>query len=234
MNAIASFVIERRKIIEGTTEIAFDVAGQDFHFKAGQYIKLTIPELLYNDPKGNLRLFSIVSSPNEKGRLEIAFRDSDSAFKRTLKESPLGHKVEIQGPYGLFTLPENQRESIVFVAGGIGIAPCLSMIRFATEENLEHPMVLLYSNNSVESIAYLEELEKLKIANPHFTFCNHIGYVNTECIKEMAIDIYKPIWYVVGPPPMVQATKTFLEELAIDPQKIKFEKFTGVQGVDGK
>lgn len=228
IKTITSKIAERKEIIKGTSEVVFDIAGQDFHFKAGQYVKITIPDMLHEDPKGNFRLFSVASSPNQKDSIEIVFRDSDSGFKKTLREASIGHKIEIEGPYGLFTLPDDQKEPIVFVAGGIGIAPCLSMIRFATEENLEHPITLIYSNNSLDSAAYLEEIERLKAANPHFAYCNNIGYINAECITETIIDVMRPIWYVVGPPKMVEVARGFLAQLGINESKIRYERFTGI------
>ena len=225
---IKASLMARKEIVSGTSEVTFDTTGQDFYFEAGQYVKIIISEMPHQDTKGNLRLFSVVSSPNDKKHIEIVFRDSKSAFKKSLRDMPLGSKVEIQGPYGLFLLPKDRKTSIVFVAGGVGIAPCLSMIRFVTEETLDYPMFLIYGNNSQESIAYGEELERLNRENQNFSFVNHMGYIDIDCIKKSVKDLESPIWYIVGPPAMVETTKKILAELGVDASKIKFERFTGM------
>lgn len=154
-------IIEQRTIAEKTDEVSFDLSGKNFVFIAGQYIRVTIPKLLYADPKGSSRVFTIASSPNEKNKLSIAFRDSGSGFKRTLLELPRGSLVEIEGPFGHFVLPRDASRPLVFIAGGIGITPFLSMIRFANENKLNYQITLLYANKNKENAAYLEELTSI-------------------------------------------------------------------------
>lgn len=154
-------IIEQKTIAEKTGEISFALPYKEFNFLAGQYIRVSVPELLRSDPKGAARVFSIASSPNDKNKISIAFRDSRNGFKRTLLKLPPGSLVDIEGPFGYFTLPKNSSQPIIFIAGGIGITPCLSMIRYATEEKLAHPITLLYANRNAESAPYLEELRTI-------------------------------------------------------------------------
>lgn len=123
-------VIKQRTTAEKTYEVSFNLSGKSFSFIAGQYIRVTVPKLLYDDQKGPSRVFTIASSPNEKNKLAIAFRDSESGFKKTLLELSQGSLVEIEGPFGYFTLPKNTSRPLIFIASGIGITPFLSMIRF--------------------------------------------------------------------------------------------------------
>jgi ferredoxin-NADP reductase len=79
---------------------------------------------------GESRTFSIASAPHEP-HLTVATRMRDSAFKRTLREAAPGLKVEIDGPAGMMVLHDDAARPAVFLAGGIGITPFLSMARDA-------------------------------------------------------------------------------------------------------
>lgn len=220
-------IIKQKIIADKTNEVALDLSKNEFAFHAGQYVQMRIPKLLYPDPKGTSRVFSVASSPNNKKVLSFAFRDSGSGFKRTLMELPIGSLVNIEGPAGFFTLPANRKQLIVFIAGGIGITPCLSMIRFATEEKLAHPITLLYANRNKECTAYLEKLTKIAQKNPRFSLINKFGRIDADFIQQYIKNLNEPIWYVVGPPPMVAAMRDTLSHLNIDSGKIYFENFYG-------
>jgi methionine sulfoxide reductase heme-binding subunit len=199
-------ILEQKNIAEKTCEVFFGLHGKEFNFLAGQYISVGVPKLLYSDPKGASRVFSISSSPNDKNKLSVAFRDSGSGFKRTLMELPLGSLVDIEGPFGYFTLPKDTSHPLVFIAGGIGITPFLSMIRLATEQKLAHKITLLYANRNAGSAAYLEELTT---------------------IRQIVKNFDEPIWYIVGLPAMVADIRNLLSRLGINDAKIYFEDFVG-------
>lgn len=220
-------ILEQKTIAEKTCEVSFGLPGNKFIFLAGQYVRANAPKLVYPDPKGASRLFSIVSSPNNKDKISIAFRNSGSGFKRTLMKLPIGSLVDIEGPFGYFTLPKNLSQPIVFIAGGIGITPCLSMICYATEEKLNHPITLLYANRNVESAAYLEELTTIAKQNPRFLLKNQYGRIDANFIQQSVKNLVEPIWYIVGLPAMVADARNLLSRLGINDTKIYFEDFTG-------
>jgi ferredoxin-NADP reductase len=91
------------------------------------------------DSEGNTRTFSIASSPFEN-QLMFATRMRDTAFKRSLKKVALGTDVRINAPMGSFTLPRNSVKSAVFLAGGIGITPFISIVRQADHDRLPHKL----------------------------------------------------------------------------------------------
>jgi len=101
-----------------------------FKFQPGQFCRLTVPDAGINDDKGLTRTLSIASSPSEK-ELIFATRLSDSAFKKTIKDLPVGAKIAVDGPFGLFTMPENESSPVVLFAGGLGITPFRSMTKSA-------------------------------------------------------------------------------------------------------
>lgn len=220
-------IIERKIIAEKTREISLGLSEKEFIFLAGQYIRVIAPNLLHADPRGQSRLFSILSSLNDKNKISIAFRDSGSGFKRTLMELPLGSTVDIEGPFGYFTLPKDISRPLVFMAGGIGITPLLSMIRFTEEQKLTHQITLLYSNKNSESAAYLKELKIISEQNNNFLLKNKFGRIDADFIQQSVKNLAEPVWYIVGPPDMVADMRSLLSSLGVSEAKIYSEDFTG-------
>ncbi len=227
MNSLFSTtIIDRKQVAENTLEVSFKRPA-DFAFKAGQYIQLKVPKLLYSDPTSASRLFSIASSPLDTEKLSVAFRETGSGFKRTLKELPMGSPVTIEGPHGFFTLPENPSNPLVFVAGGIGITPFLSMIRCATEKHFSFPMTLLYANRSKESEAYLTELQEMANRNSNFILKNKYGGIDEQFLRQHVNDVHQCVWYIVGVPDMIASVRNTLSLLGVNESRILFEAFEG-------
>jgi len=221
-------IVEHKQIAENTVEVSFKRPG-NFSFRAGQYIQLGMPKLLYLDYKGTSRVFSICSSPNDRGKISIAFRDSGSGFKQTLLESPIGTGVIIKGPFGFFTFPKNFFRPLIFIAGGIGITPYLSMVRYVAQERIKIFMTLLYANRNKESAAYLEELQDTTKKNPYFVLKNKFGKIDEQFIGQNVKNMQQCIWHIAGPPAMVDSIRNLLFLLSIDEGKIYFEEFLGYE-----
>src|SRR5713226_4812609 len=125
MAAFESQLTGREEVAEGTMAFHFSKPA-GFDFKAGQSMTVALVDPPETDAKGNRRNFSIVSAPFERD-LMIATRMRDTAYKRVLKTMPIGTKLQLRGPGGMFAL-ENDQRSAVFLAGGIGITPFVSML----------------------------------------------------------------------------------------------------------
>src|SRR5687768_3834987 len=136
--------------------------GEELDFRPGQYFFVTLPDVGHQDERGLRRHITVVTSPNEKGVLGFATRMRDSAFKRTLRELPVGSEVDVEPPKGKFSLPDDTSRPLVFVAGGIGITVFRSMLRYIQEERLPYRVTLIYSNRDRESTAFLDELRELE------------------------------------------------------------------------
>ena len=163
-----SALLAREEVAEGTMAFRFE-KPKHFAFKAGQYIDLTLSGLHPELADGLTHTFSIASSPCDK-ELVVATRMRDTAFKQALSSLPIGSKARIEGPMGSFSLHKNTERPAVFLAGGIGIAPFLSMISYATAEKLRHPIVLFFANRYIEDAAFIDELWCLECKNPRFRF----------------------------------------------------------------
>lgn len=229
---------EKKEAALKTLYVIYEVLGKGEDFTPGQYFFVTLPKLHYPDEKGNKRHFSIVNSPNEKGILSNATRLRDSGFKKTLNELKIGDVVEVGPIAGSFVLPEGSKRPLVFIAGGIGITPFMSMLKFATEEKLPYKITLIYSNRDQSSTAFLEDLQNLSKNNPNIqivftmtqddTWQGEKRRVDSQFIKEYTGSLKKPLYYIAGPPEMVQATINGLHEAAgVNQEDIKEENFSG-------
>ena len=105
----------------------FDLSPNLIEFTAGQYVWVQIPKEI-GDPKGNMRAFSIVSSPDEKKSLRIVFRKGTSIYKKRLLALRSDEKVLIFGPFGFLSLPAQSDTPAVIIAGGVARAPFMSML----------------------------------------------------------------------------------------------------------
>ena len=138
MSDYQSTLLGRTEVAEGTTAFRFEKPNE-FVFKAGQYIDLTISGSQRGSSNGLTHTFSIASSPFDE-ELVVTTRMRDTVFKEALSALPIGSRARIVGPMGSFNLHNNTARPAVFLAGGIGIAPFLSMLSYATGEKLRHPI----------------------------------------------------------------------------------------------
>src|SRR5688572_21480433 len=157
-----------------------------FAFKAGQAVTLSLidPPAEANSAQ---RIFSLVSAPFEDG-LTVATRMREgSAYKRALEALPLGATLKLKGPRGLMTLHEDRSRAAVFIAGGIGITPFMSMLRQAAQERLAQPLFLLYSNRRPQDAPFLAELQDLARRNGSFrllaTMTDAEGFIDEDTVK---------------------------------------------------
>lgn len=232
-------LLGREEVAEGT--IAFHLekpAG--FEFKAGQYLDVTQISPPEKDNEGIARSLSIASAPEEKD-LIFATRMRNTAFKRVMKTMPLGSELEIEGPYGSFTLHNNAARPAVLLAGGIGITPFRSMLLQAANKKLPHRLILFYSNRRPEDAAFLEEIQKLQKSNEKFTFVGIMtamekstrswngekDHLSVELIAKYCKDLSAPIYYVVGPPGMVVSVRKTLNDAGVNDDDIRSEEFGG-------
>ena len=215
-------LLAKRDVADGTMEFHFS-RPQGFEFKAGQAVEVILP-----DPVGG-HAFSLVNAPAAR-ELVIATRMRESAYKRALRELPIGAAVKLDGPFGSLTLHKATARAAVFVAGGIGITPFMSMLR----ERTAHRTVLVYSNRKARDSAYLAELQELAGLNPDFrlvpTMTEEGGeLVDAALLKEAGRGLSAPVFYVAGPPAMVDAVRRALDEAGVEDTDVRSEEFFGYE-----
>ncbi len=226
-------------VAEGTMAFHFErPAG--FEFTAGQFLNVTLLDPPETDDEGDDRTFTIASAPCEPD-LMVATRMRDTAFKRVLKTAPAGTPVEIVGPSGKMVLHGEAARPAVFLAGGIGITPFRSIIVQATRDRAPHRLFLFYSNRRPEDAAFLEELQALERGNPNYRFIGTMtdmaksqrpwrgetGYINQDMLARHLGNLNGPIYYIVGPPALVDAMRQMLTAAGAPGGDIRIEKFAG-------
>lgn len=178
-------------IIDNIEQIATDIvslrlrAKSDadiFKYSPGQYAAISF---ISNGTASPLRCFSFVSSPTTKGIIEFGFKIG-GAFTEKLASLKPGDEIDVMGPFGEFVLDPRRVNRAVFMAGGIGITPFISMIRTASELNWPIKMTLLYSVRRLEDAAYIQELNNIQKINPNFEL---ITFVTKEDISEHKSDM---------------------------------------------
>jgi len=219
----------REELAEGTMAFHFEKPA-GFSFKPGQSASFTLLEPPA-EPNSTRRTFSLAGAPFE-AKLMVATRMREgSHFKRALKALPLGAKVRLSGPLGNMTLHEDATRAGVFIAGGIGITPFRSMLLQAEHERLGHRLYLAYSNRRREHAAFLDELEALARRNERLRLLARMtdaeGMLEEAALKRFVDDAPSPVYYLAGPPAMVEAMKAILGRSGVDADDVRSEEFFG-------
>lgn len=238
-SAHTSTLTRREEIAEGTMAFYF-AKPADFQFRAGQSMDMTLLNPPETDAEGNTRTFSIAGAPFDSD-LMIATRMRDTAFKRMLRNAAPGLQVKIDGPSGSFTLHRKGEKPGVFLAGGIGITPFLSILRQAEHDKAPHQLYLFYSNRRPEDTAFLDLLSEAAQRNPNFHLIatmtamdkshrewkGETGSINSGMLAKHLPSPQGPIYYLAGPPAMVAAMRRMLTEAEVDEDDIRTEEFSG-------
>lgn len=229
----------REPIAEGTMAFHFD-KPPGFTFKPGQALDIVLGAGTASSETEARHAFSIVSAPFEN-ELVIATRMRDSAFKRALGALPIGASVMIDGPFGSLGLHKAAARAGVFIAGGIGITPFMSILRQAASHPTPQNLLLLYANHRPEDAAFLTELQQLEAANPRFRmvatmtrmdrsarpWAGLTDRIDSGFVQRVASGLPAPVFYIAGPPGMVEAARQALAGAGIDEDDVRSEEFHG-------
>jgi ferredoxin-NADP reductase len=230
-----AFLRSKRDLCSETTEFFLEVS-EPFEFIAGQYTFITLQSLIKPDERGPRRHFSIASAPNEMPTVRIATRVRETGFKQTLSWLEMGTELDISKPYGDLILDDTNIE-VVFIAGGIGITPFMSMMKDVTDNHKKRKITLLYSNKNKATTAYFDEIQNLARSNPNIhpvitmtqdeTWAEEKGRFDSAKIQKYVPNSTNANFYIVGPENMNQAVEDMLYSLRIPDDHIKREDFTG-------
>ena len=198
-------------------------------FKAGQWVYLHI---LDKDGTSKGRAaFSMASAPEESAeKVEFGIKVA-GGFTKAMADAMPDDVVGVQGPFGVFVLPETTDRLTVF-AGGVGVTPFRSMIRSAWLRKMPKEIVLFYSNRFVDDAAYLDELEKIAKEYPSlrlvFTLTGddtpavwkgEVGRVNEEMVKKYITDFSTGDFLMCGPVGFMETIRTILTAQGVDVKK---------------
>lgn len=231
-------ILKSKEIARGTNVFHLS-KPEGFNYEPGQTIDLTLINPPEMDAEGPVRTFSLVSAPHEP-ELMFATRMRDSAFKRALKSAPPGMELAWDGPYGSFILHKNPAKPAIFLAGGIGITPFVSMTKHAAHAKLPHRIYLFHSNHTPEDSPFLTDLTEFAKQNPNVHYIPTMtdidessewkgarGILSWDLISKNAPHAETPIYYLAGPAGFVTAMRDMLKSNGADEDSLRFEEFPG-------
>lgn len=209
-------------------------------FEAGQYMEFTLPHPK-PDTRGNRRYFTLSSSPTEETvEIGVKFAKQSSTFKYNLANMQPGSKLIAGQLSGEFVLPKDTTQKLVFMAGGIGITPYRSMIKYLLDKHESRPITLFYSNNTKDDIVYEDIFNQAQkelgikvvytLTKPDLVpsdWKGEVGFIDREMIETKIPDYKESYFYVSGPHVMVVAMEDVLHEMKVSSKHIKTDFFPG-------
>ena len=210
-------------------------------FEPGQYMEFTLAHAK-PDSRGNRRFFTIASSPTEDGlHLGVRFYANSSSFKKALSRIDGRSKMMAGQIAGDFTLPKDPKQKLVFMAGGIGITPFRSMLKYLLDMHQHRDIVLLYVNRTADEIAYKDMLSEAQTKLGIKVFCTLtntkaiprnwrglVGRIDEHMIQAVVPDYEERTFYVSGSLDMVRAYEHILKNMRVRHDQIKKDFFPGL------
>jgi propane monooxygenase reductase subunit len=210
------------------------VEPAEVKFFPGQYADISVPGT------DEVRSFSMANTSSRDGRLEFVIKVyPDGLFSRFLDTRlAVGDRLDLTGPFGVFTLREGEAD-LVFLGGGAGMAPILSLLRSMAERGIRRKATFFYGARGRGDLCFSDELREIEAALPDFTYVpalsdeassgehwdGETGLI-TDVVQRLAGDLTGAHAYVCGPPPMVEAAIPLLQTLGVAEKRIYYDKFT--------
>jgi predicted ferric reductase len=201
-------------------------------FKPGQFAWLTI----WNSPFAiKEHPFSFSSSSMQNDVYEMAIKELGD-FTSKIKTIKPGTIAYLDGPYGVFSIDDHPAPGYVFLAGGIGITPIISILRTMADRNDQRPVILIYGSKNWEDHTFREELDELKkllnlevihiMEDPPEGWEGETGFVTPQLLArhlpENRMDLE---YFICGPALMMDAVETGLKQLGISLEQTQAERF---------
>ncbi len=223
---------EKKKLTHDVIAFIFEPLA-NLNFKPGQYFEWTLSHPK-PDSRGVRRFFSISSSPTENFlMLTSKFYEKPSTFKQALQKLKPGDEIGAAHLSGEFTLPEDTGKKLVFIAGGIGVTPFRSMVKYMIDKGEKRDIVLLFSNKTEQDQVFKDIFDKVKDLGVRTVYVNtdKDGYIDEKMIKKEVPDWQERLFYVSGPQPMVLAMEEMLEDMGIQKSHIRVDYFPGYTAI---
>jgi predicted ferric reductase len=227
-------VAEVRPELGDTSTLVLEaVDQQQLPFAAGQFawIKLAgSPFTMEEHP------FSFVSSADRPDRLEFGIKALGDFSGRVRSIEP-GTAAYLDGPHGAFSMERYRAAGYVFIAGGIGITPFLSMLRTMADRADPRPVTLIYADRGWDDVAYRDVLDELAdrvdlelvyvLEEPPDGWDGESGLITPELLdRRLPRDRFRRMHMICGPPVMMDLVRDALLERDVAQTDIQFERFT--------
>jgi glycine betaine catabolism B len=231
-------LVEKKQISPDTYLFTFQHAG-NFRFTPGQYMEWTLPHRKTDD-RGNRRYFSLASSPTEPNpMIAIKFYHPSSSYKSALLHMQTGEKIVAAQLTGDFVMPKNLKKPLVFIAGGVGMAPFRSMIKYIIDSHLTADIIVLFVNRHVDDILFADILEQARQYGVRTVYTltdkaqippdwhGEAGYLTEAMIQKEIPDYHNRTFYISGPQLMVQSYESLLKSMHLKRDQIITDYFPG-------
>jgi len=233
MSQFAASVSNVTAFNDAVYELALDIPAEAPVFLPGQYVNIDVPG------SGQHRSYSFSSAPGSKRMTFMIKHVPGGLMSGWLGAAQAGHSLQMTGPLGSFYLRSVTRP-LLFLAGGTGLAPFLSMLEVLAQEGTQQPVHLIYGVTRDQDLVMVDRLVDYTRRIPGFTFGTCVadpqtrhpqqGYVTqhmpAEALHGGNVDVY-----LCGPPPMVDAVQKHFKAAALSPVSFYYEKFTPNQTV---
>lgn len=210
-----------------------------FVFQPGQFLTVSV----VIEGREAKRSYSIASSPCCRSWCEITVK----AAPHGLVSSFLHERVKVNdligasGPYGKFSFRGAEAPDIVLIAGGVGVTPLMSALRYLTDQSWAGEIFLIYACATMADVIYREELEYLIRRHPNLHVTTVLsdepsagwtgprGYITKDLLIQAVPNLTARRVHLCGPPPMMEAVKAILADLGVPSDQVKTETFLGAE-----
>ncbi|MEW6436138.1 MAG: 2Fe-2S iron-sulfur cluster-binding protein [Pseudomonadota bacterium] len=205
-----------------------------FRFLPGQFLTISLDQ----GAEVLQRCYTIASSPSEPGFCEITVKREGIGSSLLHESLASGSRVAVSGPFGRFTFDGEKSDEIVLIAGGVGITPLMSKIRYLAGRTWKGRIDLIYSVKTPRDIIFRDELEALERAYPalklHLTvtapdeaWAGVRGRLSEAFIRAAVPDIADRTVHICGPSAMAAAVQQMLHRLGVEAARVEVEAFGG-------
>jgi len=215
--------------------------NRKFAYTPGQYMEWTLGHNNV-DSRGNRRYFTLASSPSEHHlRLGVKFYKNSSTFKKAMLSMEKGQEITAAQLDGEFVLPKNPRQKCVFIAGGIGITPFRSMIKYLLDARQRRSITIFYANKTVDEIVYKDVFDRAEqelgiktiytvtdTNNLPASWAGQVGRISPQLIRATVPQYKEYVFYISGSREMVDSFKAILKGLGVSKSQIKTDYFPGL------
>ena len=233
------YLKEKHKQGQSIFEFVF-TPDRPLHFKPGQYLEWTLAHKP-RDARGMRRYFTIASSPTEDDiKIGVKFYEKPSSYKRALESLNPRDTLVASQLAGEFTLPTDASKKLVFLAGGIGVTPFRSMIKYLSDKNESRDIIMFYANKNYNDIAYQDIFSEAHkkigtktvyvvndVSGMPAGFAHEAGNVTQKMIQAYAPDFKERYFYISGPKAMIDSFMSILGQMGVPQKNIKTDFFPG-------
>ena len=212
----------------------FDLGGVDIEFLPGQWVDL------YVDTGNAVEVggYSIISTPLQQGAIELAIKrlPHGRAAAYLHDRAKVGDEVELRGGSGGFHFEPEWNGPLMLIAGGIGITPLISIMRYVDQSRLENPIELIYSASQPSELLFREEIQAIADRNAgircSFTVSRpqgeawdgRVGRIDLQLLREHA-PTQDSLYYLCGPPSFQDDLSVLVGNLGVDASMIRSERW---------